>query len=83
MNNGIYAICGTAFFITFAIVVATYGNPFSVVVIAMALLFAGMSQFAAQGETGVHYLFAMGFVAMAILLALLAFVSFATTYPVR
>lgn len=46
MNKGFYAICGTAFFVTFAVLISLNGPS----VIAWALLCGGVSQFVAQDD---------------------------------
>lgn len=51
MGNWVYALCGTAFFITFAVIVTTYGTGMATPWVAMSLLFGGLSQFFSQGQT--------------------------------
>lgn len=47
MNKGLYATCGTAFFLMFAYVVSSHGPS----LVAWALLSGGVSQFVAQDES--------------------------------
>lgn len=79
MNNVIYAICGTAFFIAFAFIVATYSTGLAIPFVAIALLFAGLSQFCAQIETQWGYLVAMACVVIALCASITSLLAFVVT----
>jgi hypothetical protein len=46
VNKGIYAVCATAFFVSYCFMVSTYGSSY----ISWALLAGAVSQFVAQDD---------------------------------
>jgi len=66
----IYALCGAAFFIAFALVAVLVGDGTTARIALTFLFCAGASQFLAQGETRFHFVVASAFVALAAIFAL-------------
>lgn len=63
-----YALCGTAFFITFALVAVITGQTAPIVL--LFLFSAGASQFLAQASTKTSYIMANVFIGLALLAAI-------------
>lgn len=75
--NQMFAICGTAFFIAFAVISAMVGDEHTARFVILFLFFAGGSQFFAQGGTTTSYVLAMVFVFGSLLSALAVIVTVA------
>lgn len=70
----VFALCGAAFFIAFALVAVMIGDETTAQFALMFLFGAGASQFVAQGGTMAYHIMANVFVALALLAAIIIIV---------